>query len=337
MPITTIADMQIVPAKFTEYTLHRTTEKSTQVRSGLMTGDPRVAQLINGTPKGGNLVIMPYWNPLDGEDEVFGEGELSENKITTGQESACLLVRGKMWGDTDLSQVFGGADPMAAVGNLVADWWVGREQAVVLSILKGLTTGASCALKNHVNNISTAAGAAAVISDGAALDTKQTMGDAFANLGTVFMHSATFTYLQKNKLITQLPVIDNTLSPLESMRYLGYRIVVDDGLPSAGGVYDTLFLGAGCFVREDGVPTGLVSTETDRNKKAGKNYLINRRALVIHPRGVSWVQPDKFTDATAVYAANADLEKPANWKLATDHKNVPITVLRHKLEAAAGG
>ena len=52
---------------------------------------------------------------------------------------------------------------------------------------------------------------------------------------------------------------------------------------------------------------------------------------------MSWVQPDKFTDAAAVYAANADLEKPANWKLATDHKNVPITVLRHKLEAAAGG
>lgn len=332
MSITTIADMQIVPSKFTEYTLQRTTEKSTLVKSGLITSNPLISQLINGQPKGGNLIQMPHFQKLKGDDEVFGEGELTPTGITTGIEKATLLVRGKAWGDTDLSYVFGGADPMGAIANLLADWWVEKEQAIMIAILKGITDTTKGALKNHVNDISTATGDKCLISDGAAIDTKQTMGDAFEKLGTVFMHSATFSYLQKNKLITQLPIIDNTLTPLESMRYLGYRIIVDDGLPVKDGVYDTYFVGSGCIARADGTPDGLVTVETDRNKLGGKNYLINRRAIVLHPLGISW-EAASFIDANAKYASNDDLAKPANWRLVVDHKNVPITVLRHKLNA----
>ena len=64
MPVTTIADLQIVPSKFTTYTLERTTEKSMLVKSGIVTADPTVSQVINGTPKGGNLITMPFYNPL---------------------------------------------------------------------------------------------------------------------------------------------------------------------------------------------------------------------------------------------------------------------------------
>ena len=51
MPVTTIADLQIVPSKFSAYILERTTEKSTLVKSGVTTEDPTVSQVINGTPK----------------------------------------------------------------------------------------------------------------------------------------------------------------------------------------------------------------------------------------------------------------------------------------------
>lgn len=328
MPITTIADMQIVPSKFTRYTLQRTTEKSTLVRSGLFVSNPVIGQLINGQPAGGNLITMPHWKPLSGEDEVFGEGELSENKIETGTEQATILVRGKMWGDTDLSYVFGGADPMAAIVDLVADWWIEREQAIVLSILKGITDPVAGALKNHVNDISAGTGAEAVISDTATLETKQTMGDAFSKLGFVFMHSATYTELQKQqKIITTYDPTKN----INITTYMNYEVIVDDGMPVNGDVYDTYFLGRGAFAREDGTPAGLVTYETDRKKAAGKNYLINRRAFVIHPLGVSWNNKGTLTDPDGYYAANADLAKPENWRLSVNHKNVPITVLRHKL------
>lgn len=371
MAITTIADMQIVPEKFTQYTIQRTTDKLALVNGGITTGNPTVAQIINGTPKGGNSILMPFFKPLEGEDKVFGEDTLGDaDKVTTGVQRAALLIRQNYWGDTDLSYVFGGADPMAAIGNLVGDWWAQKEQAVILATLKGILDPTTGALKDHVNDISTESGEAAIISVEAALDTKQAMGDAAGKLGTVYMHSATYTKLQKNQDIAT--EYDATLQ-VNIQTYLGYRVVVDDSLPytmyvdgTSGGsdikvttankaeimkhyrgsksdltpetdyvkkediIYDTYFLGSGVFIREYGTPAGLITTETDRDKISGENYLINRRAYVMHPNGISW-KANALTDSGAKYAANVDLAKAANWELVVDHKNVPITMLRHKL------
>ncbi len=324
MAFTTIANMQVVPEKFTEYVLHRTTEKSTLVRSGVTTGDERLARLINGTPKGGNMIQMPHYNALTGEDEVFGEDTMTPDGITTGSEWATLLIRQKAWGDTDLSHVMGGSDPMAAIGNLVADWWVMREQAIMMSILKGILTPETGALKDHILDIS-GAGSDNVISVDATLDAKQLMGDAADKLGMVFMHSATYTRLQKNNQITT--EYDSDLK-VKINYYLGYEVVVDDGMPANGGVYDTFFIGKGAFAREDGMPEGLKGTETDRDSLGSKDILINRRALVIHPKGVSFSNTAKFEKP---YASNAELATAANWSLAADHKNVPIVCLRHKI------
>lgn len=324
MAITSIADMQIVPSKFAEYTLHRTTEKSMLVKSGITTGDTRVAQLINGTPKGGNLVQMPFYNPLEGEDEVFGEEALEASNITTGSEFATLLIRQKAWGDTDLSKVFGGDDPMSAISNLIADWWNIREQAIMCNILKGLfaTDGA---LASHMKDVSADSGTDSIISVDATLDAKNLMGDAADKLGVVFMHSATYTRLQKNQQITT--EYDSDLK-VKIDYYLGYQVIVDDGMPADGGVYDTYFVGKGAFVREDGMPTGLVGYETDRDSLSATNYLINRRALVLHPLGVSWNNAAKLEKK---YASNAELATAANWTLTENHKNVPIVCLRHKI------
>ena len=329
MAITTIADMQIVPAKFSEYTIQRSTEKSALVNGGITTSNEVVARLINGTPKGGNEIQMPFFKPLTGEDKVFGENPLTEaDKVTTGIQKAALLIRQNFWGDTDLSYVYGGADPMTAIGNLVGDWWVQKEQAVILAILKGILDPSNGALKAHVNDISAKSGEEAMISVSSALDTKQTLGDAAGSLGTVFMHSAVYTKLQKNQdIVTEY---DATLQ-INLQTYLGYRVVVDDGMPVTGGVYDTYFIGAGAFVREYGTPAGLITTEVDRDKLAAENYLINRRAYVMHPNGISWVGGSNLIDSTAKYASNADLAKPENWTLAFDHKKVPIAMLRHKI------
>lgn len=323
MAITSIAQMQIVPQKFTEYTLQRTTEKSMLVKSGITTNDSRLSQLINGTPKGGNLIQMPHFNALTGEDEVFGEDAMTPDQITTGSEWATVLVRQKAWGDTDLSKVFGGADPMAAIADLVADWWNIREQAIMKSILSGLFA-ANGALKGHIKDISGDA-SDNVISVDATLDAKQLMGDAYDKLGVVFMHSATYTRLQKNQQITT--EYDSDLK-VKIDYYLGYQVIVDDGMPVNEGVYDTYFVGKGAFAREDGMPQGLVGYETDRDSLASQNILINRRALVLHPLGVSW---NSTAQLEKNYASNTELATAGNWTLSADHKNVPIVCLRHKI------
>lgn len=373
MAVATFANMQIVPEKFTEYTIQRTTEKSAMVNSGIATADATVGQLINGTPKGGRFITLPFYNDLTGEDEVFGETAVGVEGITTGQARGTLLIRQKAWGATDLAHVLGGSDPMSAITELVSGWWVRREQAIYLAELKAILDSTSGCLKDHVNDISAGSGATACISDGATLDTKQFMGDAYDKLGMVFMHSATYTYLQKNGMITRNPIFDPSQSSVEMERYLGYRIIVDDGMPYiayekddsqgdidvttanigliqphcasalvagtskvkklAAPIYDTYFMGTGSFIRQDGMPQGLVGTETDRDKMTATDYLINRRAMIIQPRGISWVPDESTTLTTAAdkYPANADLVKPANWKLTTHHKNVPIVALRHKL------
>ncbi len=331
MAIATIADMVIQPHKFAEYTIKRTTEKSMLVRSGVASSDERISQLINGTPKGGHLIQLPFFKPLDGEDEVFGEYTMEPEGIETGSEYATILVRQKSWGDTDLSQVYGGADPMAAIGNLASDWWVIREQAVMQSVLKGVFGDA---LSAHILDVSKDA-ADNYIDVDTTLDAKNLMGDAYDKLGLVFMHSATYTQLQKQQQITT--EYDSDLK-VEISYYLGYMVVVDDGMPVLGGVYDTFFLGKGCIARNDGMLQGLVGYEVDRNKLGAENYLINRRCLIMHPRGISFNPAASFgtqkNGKPRKYARNADLANPENWSLAEDLKNIPMVCLRHKLHSS---
>lgn len=328
MPVTTIANMSIVPEKFSDYTIERTTEKSAMVNSGVAVPDERVATILNNTPEGGRFVTMPFFKPLDSsiEDDVFGEDDVEVEDIQSDDAVATILMRQKAWGNTDLSHVLSGADPMGAVVNLVADWWLAREQRIFLAILKGLLDPAAGALKEHVNDVS--GGSASGINVDNTLDAKQLMGDAYASLGIVFMHSATFTQLQKQQQITT--EYDSDLK-INIDFYLGYRIVVDDGMPVNSGVYDTYFMGAGAFARVDGSPAGFVGTETERDSIGAKNYLINRRAMIIHPRGLSWENKGNYTNSDHKYPANADLSNAANWKLVVDAKKVPIVSLRHKL------
>ena len=328
---TTIESMVTIPEHFSQYVIDRTTELNTFINSGIASPDARVAQLINGTPEGGRFIYLPSFNPLEGEDEVFGEDDVAIGGIDSKEAKATLLMRQKAWGSTDLAHVLSGADPMGAIAQLIADWRNTREQAVYLSILKGLFDTTSGALKDHVNDISAGTGEAAYISNGATLDTKQLLGDHYGSLGMVFMHSAVYTYLQKNGMISRTPIFDPSKSPIEMEEYLGYRIKVDDSMPVTDGVYDTYFLGKNSFIRQDGSPSGFVANETDRDKIGAKNIFIHRWCQIITPRGLSWKSEGTYENAKNKYPANVDLANPANWELAVDHKKVALACLKHKI------
>ena len=332
MAVTNILNMVEVNEKFSQYVIDRSTELNRMVNAGIASADPVIGQLINGTPQGGRFIEIPAWEALDSsvEDEVFGEQDVSVGNITTKSSHATLTMRQRAWGATDLSRVLGGADPLAAIGNLLADYWNSREQKMYLAILKGILDPSSGALKDHVNDISAGSGEAACISDAATLDTKQLLGDHYDSLGMVFMHSATYTYLQKKGLITRNPIFDPSQSAIEMERYLGYRIIVDDGMPVNEGVYDTYFLGANAFIRQDGTPQGFITTETDRDKLGAKDYLINRKCMILMPRGFSWNTSAVYPEGT-YYPTNDMFATPANWTLATHHKRIPIACLKHKI------
>lgn len=318
---TQIADV-IVPSVFNPYVIQRTAELSALVSSGIIVPDPELDALAQ---TGGRLINMPFWNDLTGDDEVLSDAAdwaLTPEKIAAGQDVAALLMRGKAWSTNDLAKALSGDDPMAAIGDLVAGYWARRQQATLLSILKGVFLAASMA--GNIHDISALAGDAAYIMGSTFVDAQAKLGDAHEKLTAVMMHSATVASLAKLDLIDYQPDSEGKLT-IKS--FMSKRVIEDDSCPQADGVYTTYLFGSGAVGYGEGNPP--VPTETDRDSLGGNDVLINRRHFILHPRGV------KFTDASVVGSSptNAELEAAANWLRVYENKNIRIVKFVHKLAA----
>ncbi|MGE8037834.1 major capsid protein [Lysinibacillus sp. NPDC093692] len=315
---TRIADV-IVPEVFNPYTVQRTNELSALYQSGIVAP---VAELQNALGKGNRYFNMPYWNDLSGDDESLEDTSgwaLTPDKITTGQDMATQLFRGKAWSATDLSRTLSGDDPMKAIGDLVAGYWNRRMQAALISTLKGSFT---TIVDTHVNDITGGTGDAAKISGASIVDTMSKLGDAHEVLTGLVMHSVPYFNLVKQGLLEDVRDANGNVL---YKAYLGKRIIMDDGVPTEtkDGVtkYTTYLFGAGAIGYAEGSPE--VPTETDRDKLAGEDILINRKHFVLHPRGI------KFTNASVAKTAptNAELEKAANWSKVYEDKDIRMVAL----------
>lgn len=226
--VTKLTDV-IVPELFSQYVLEETKEKSELIASGAIENNPLLDQLVDG---GGNTMKMPKWNDLTGESQVFSENaDIETDKITAHKEIATLLLRAKGWSAHDLSAALAGDDPMRRVAERVASWWIRDEKRIVMAILKGVFASADMA--DHVLDIT--GDTDKKISGKAVLDAKQLMGDAAEDLTLIYMHSAVYTELQKQQLITFVQPAD---AKIKMPTYLGYNVICDDSAPveiGAGG------------------------------------------------------------------------------------------------------
>lgn len=314
---TKISDV-IVPEVFNPYVIERTTELSALVKSGIIVPDEELDTLAKA---GGRLINMPFWKDLTGEDEVLSDnGALTPGKITSGQDIAALLMRGKAWSVNDLAKALSGDDPMKAIGDLVAEYWARRKQKVLLSTLKGVFESSS--MSENVHDISSLESGNEKISGVSFISAKNKLGDASDKLTAVMMHSATFTSLEQQNLISYIP---NSQGIVEFPTYMNKRVIVDDGCPESGGVYTTYLFGKGAIGEGNGQAP--VPTETDRDSLAGEDILINRQHFILHPRGV------KFTDTSVAgkSPSNAELENQANWERVYENKNIRIVAFKHKI------
>lgn len=315
--MTKISDV-IVPEVFNPYIIERTAQLSALVRSGIIVRDPQLDSLAMS---GGTLINMPYWKDLTGDDEVLSDSSaLTPGKIGSGQDIAVLLMRGKAWGVNDLAKALSGDDPMKAIGDLVAEYWARMKQKVLLAELKGVFSAASMA--GNVHDISAELDAAAKISGSSFITAKNKLGDNSDKLTAVMMHSATFTALEQQNLISYIP---NSQGVIEFPTYMGKRVIVDDGCPVDTDVYTTYLFGEGAIGEGNGAAP--VPTETDRDSLAGEDILINRQHFLLHPRGV------KFTSSSVAGSSptNTELATAANWNRVYENKNVKIVAFKHKL------
>ena len=290
--------------------------KSHFYNSGVISNNPYLDRLASS---GGTTINMPYWEDLNGDDEVLSDdGALTPAKITAGQDIAVLLMRGKAWSANDLAKALSGDDPMAAIGDLVAEYWARRMQATAIKLLDGAFAASN--MTNKVLDISSLEDDKAKINGETFLDALQLMGDAKDKLTGVIMHSATETQLRKNNLIqTEL---DSNNKPISL--FMEKRVIIDDSCPTSAGEYTTYLFGEGAIgLGNGGAP---VPTETDRDSLAGDDILINRKHYILHPRGVKWIGSAAGSSPT-----NAELATGTNWSRVYEDKAIRMVKFVHKL------
>ena len=328
MAKTKIADV-IVPEVFNPYVIQRTAELSAFYQSGIIARNENLDALARS---GGKLINMPFWEDLTGDDEVLSDSTaLTVGKIEADQDVAALLTRGRAWSVNDLAKALSGDDPMAAIGDLVAEYWARRFQAILIKTLDGIfspgTTSHSPGMDTNKHDISSETGDAAVIDAKTAVDAIYKLGDNADKLTGFAMHSATVAKLTKDDLIETIPPSEGKPAV---RTFLGKPVVVDDSLPvSSDGVYTTYIFGAGAFGwGEGGAP---VPVETARDALAGDDILIHRRHFILHPRGVAF-QKVSISGATP---SNTELASPQYWRRVYEPKNVRIVQFKHRLAAVS--
>ena len=317
----TIIQDVIVPEVFNPYVIQRTAELSAFYQSGIIARNPELDRLASS---GGKLVNMPFWEDLTGDDEVLSDQTaLTVGKIKAAQDVAALLARGRAWSVNDLAKALSGDDPMAAIGDLVADYWARRFQAILIKTLDGIFGNTATDMDDNKHDISGTTNANdAVISAKTAVDAIYKLGDNADKLTGFAMHSATVAKLTKDDLIETIPPSEGKPAV---RTFLGKPVVVDDSLPVSNGVYTTYIFGAGAFGWGEG--RAPVPVETARDALAGDDILIHRRYFILHPRGVAF-QNKSVTGATP---SNTELANYQNWKRVYESKNVRIVQFKHKV------
>lgn len=315
MAVIRISDI-LTPDVWRAYGLQRSTEMSAFWAAGIVSNVEGLA-----LPAGGGTVNMPHFNPLTGDAEVLSDtSPLTPSSLGSGKQVAVVLGRGRAWGANDLAGLLSGADPARAIMDSLAAWWASQYQKELLATLAGYLGAASMA--SNVHDISGLAGALAVVGADTMIDATQKLGDAKGQLSLIAMHSATEAKLAKlNLIVYERPSEGSDRVPF----YLGKRVVVDDALPVAAGVYTSYLFAPGSVGYVDGV-IGARDVENDRDILAGDDYITMRRRLILHPKGAKWQGT-----AAGDFPTRAELSTGTNWAGVFEAKSVPIVAFKHKL------
>ena len=339
-PTTRVSDI-IVPELFTPYAQNLTTEKSRLIQSGLIS---RSEVLDNFLAGGGLTIQMPSFKDLDNDAErvstdtsvPFADADASlpsgvarppnPNKIGTLKEIAVRMSRNNSWSSSNLAATLAGANPMDAIASRVADYWIRRMQAAFVATWRGvIADNAANDSGDYALDISGASFQDGVtnFSAEAFLDAAQTMGDNQSILTAVMVHSVVYNRMMKNNLIDFIPDSEGRVN---IPTFLGREVIVDDGMPRTGSVYDTWLFGAGATQMGIGSPP--VPTEVERKGGAGngggQDVLYNRVEWCIHPTGHAFVM-SSIPDGGP---ANSDLDDATSWdRRYPERKQIPFARL----------
>ena len=337
----------IIPLVYLSYTAVDNPELTAFFQSGVVV---RNAALDNCFQAGGKQAFMPFWNDLDPTAEPNYSTDSPSDVATpdgvNAQEMITVVANlNKGYSAADLVGQLAGSSPMQQVRNRFGTWWTRQWQRRVLKAAIGLflenvtptmgdtNTTASDMVINVALETTVGVDASNLFSRSAFTSAVATMGDHFADLVAIAVHSVVYNRMVQNDDIQFIrPSIVDPNLPLtpEIPYFLGKRVIVDDSMPiipgsTSGYKYLSVLFGAGAFGYGEQMPPIPVEIyrRPDQGNGGGVEQLWERKSWVLHPFGY------QFTSASlsALCPTWADLANPLNWIRVVVRKNVPLAFL----------
>lgn len=321
---TKITDV-IVPEIFKGYVNKDPLELNAFYQSGVMVRTPEFDTLA---AQGGYTGNMPYWDELDGDYEQRKDADSglpTFNKITAKKEVYVKCFDVYRVGSSSIASELAGSNAMEAIRQKVMHKIANLDQKRILQTLEGVFAATSMA--KNVLDISKLEGEKAVFSASALIEAQGLLGDRQDQVMAIAMHSATYTLLKQQNLITSRTNADQTGLPIEF--YGNKRVIVDDTLAPKSDVYTTYIFTAGAIAYGRGGEN--YPLEIGKIPHMEEEGITIRKNHIFHVRGTKWKgASDQIINPTV------ELVKGTNWEAAYPNKQISVVALKHKVVATGG-
>jgi len=322
----------IIPEVFTPYVLEATTQRDAFLASGVV---QPMAEL-NASENGGDFVNVPFFTAnLSGDFErLTDSSSLTPGKITADKQVGVVLHRGRAFESRDLAALAAGSDPMAAIGNKIADYIANQRQKDLLSCLAGVfgavdDNASSAFIGLTVDGAS--GDTPTVLGPRQIVEAKAILGDQGEKLAAIAMHPKVYYDLMERRAIDM--IYDNTGAPdtsadsgstapafgsVQVPTFMGLRVIVSADVQTTGTGSSTEY--ASYLFTQGAVGSGEqlgLQTETDRDILAKSDAMSIDLHYVYHPIG------SKFSTSVA-NPTRAQLETVGNWTKVYETNNIGI-------------
>ena len=322
----------IIPEVFTPYVIEQTTLRDAFLASGVV---QPMAEL-NAAENGGDFIQVPFYSAnLSGDFErLTDSSSLTPGKITADKQVGVVLHRGRAFESRDLAALAAGSDPMAAIGNKIADYIANQRQKDLLSCLAGVfgavdDNASSAFIGLTVDGAS--GDTPTVLGPRQIVEAKAILGDQGEKLAAIAMHPKVYYDLMERRAIDM--IYDNTGAPdtsadsgstapafgsVQVPTFMGLRVIVSADVQTTGTGSSTEY--ATYLFQQGAVGSGEqlgLTSETDRDILAKSDALSIDLHYVYHPIG------SKFSTSVA-NPTRAQLETVGNWTKVYETNNIGI-------------
>ena len=321
----------IIPEIFTPYLVEETTKRDAFLASGVV---QPMAEL-NASEDGGDYINVPFYaaNLSSTFERLTDSTSLTPGKITADKQRAAVVHRGNAFESRDLAAMAAGSDPMAAIGQKLANYISHERQKDLLSCCAGVF--------GAVGDTSNAAFAALAV-DGTTGDTptelgprqivkaKSLLGDQGEKLSTIVLHPNVYYSLMERRAIDF--IYDNNgqadtgatqgstapaFGSVQVPTFMGLRVIVSSDVQTAGSGSSTEY--ASYLFTPGAIGSGetmALRTERDRDILAKSDALSFDLHYVYHPMGTRFAEVPNPT--------SAQLSTVTNWTKVYETNNIGI-------------